>query len=318
MGFTAAKCPQCGADIQLDDSREFGFCNYCGTKVMQEKIVVEHQGSVKVDNTDYVEKFLQNAHRALAKEDWEEVEKYYNLVEQNDPDSMEAVFFSSYGKAMLSLSDSDYFKREQKFTVLINSMSIISDYYETTTENKEEVLRKIGEYITKMECSSYVYTKQAANLTGAIRAASATVGTKAWCKNLINSVREAYRNELREISQNHNDAFLIEMINQKSAAEMQVAANQVKQKEASDALKGGLPALIEFYLSLFGISGEKSKKISSILVKFYKAAAIFFLISAVIFIIFGITDDTSFIFMGICFAVLAIIFFLVTKPKKKK
>ncbi len=318
MGFTAVKCPQCGADIQLDDSREFGFCNYCGTKVMQEKIVVEHQGSVKVDNTDYVEKFLQNAHRALLKEDWEEVEKYYNLVEQNDPDSMEAVFFSSYGKAMLSLSDSDYFKREQKFSVLIKSMSIISDYYETTTENKEEVIRKIGEYITKMECSSYVYNRQAANITGAIRAASAAVGTKAWCENLINSVREAFRNELREISNNHNDAFLTEMINRKSVTEMQAAANQVKQKEASDALKGGTAAQTEFVLSQFGISGEKSKKISSVLVKIYKAAAIFSLIFAVIFIILGITAETSFIFEGVFFVVCAIIGFLAAKPKKKK
>ena len=61
MGLVAMKCPGCGANIELDDSREFGFCNYCGTKVMQDKIVVEHSGSVKVDNTEYVEKYLQNA-----------------------------------------------------------------------------------------------------------------------------------------------------------------------------------------------------------------------------------------------------------------
>ncbi len=28
------KCPDCGADIQLDNDREFGFCMYCGTKVL--------------------------------------------------------------------------------------------------------------------------------------------------------------------------------------------------------------------------------------------------------------------------------------------
>lgn len=28
------KCPNCGADIALDDTREFGFCSYCGTKVL--------------------------------------------------------------------------------------------------------------------------------------------------------------------------------------------------------------------------------------------------------------------------------------------
>ena len=41
MGMVALKCPACGADIQLDDSREFGFCNYCGTKVIVTPGMVE-------------------------------------------------------------------------------------------------------------------------------------------------------------------------------------------------------------------------------------------------------------------------------------
>lgn len=49
MGFVAMKCPSCGANFELDETREFGFCNYCGTKVMQEKTVIEHRGSVKID-----------------------------------------------------------------------------------------------------------------------------------------------------------------------------------------------------------------------------------------------------------------------------
>lgn len=212
MGFTAAKCPQCGADIQLDDSREFGFCNYCGTKVMQEKIVVEHQGSVKVDNTDYVKKFLQNAQRALAKEDWEEVEKYYNLVEQNVPNNMEAVFFSSYGKAMLSLTDSDYFKREQKFGVLNRSMSVISDYYELTTENKEEVLRKISNYIKKMYTVTFVYQRQSIDVAGALRAVAGVTGSKQWCINLLNSTKMAFLTELQQIAEKHDEEFLKELM----------------------------------------------------------------------------------------------------------
>jgi len=33
MAIRALKCPSCGADITLDDSREFGFCSYCGTQI---------------------------------------------------------------------------------------------------------------------------------------------------------------------------------------------------------------------------------------------------------------------------------------------
>ncbi|MBR1888762.1 MAG: hypothetical protein IJ810_02245 [Candidatus Methanomethylophilus sp.] len=31
------KCPHCHGDVQLDESREFGFCMQCGTKIINEK-----------------------------------------------------------------------------------------------------------------------------------------------------------------------------------------------------------------------------------------------------------------------------------------
>ncbi|MBR6941250.1 MAG: TFIIB-type zinc ribbon-containing protein [Clostridia bacterium] len=158
MGLVAMKCPGCGANIELDDSREFGFCNYCGTKVMQDKIVVEHSGSVKVDNTEYVEKYLQNARRAKQKEDWEETEKYYNLVEQNDPSNIEAIFYSSYGKAKQSLIVSDIYKRQAAFNVLTKCVSIIDDNYSIENEEKDKlIIEQIGNDIIGMAGSQYVY-----------------------------------------------------------------------------------------------------------------------------------------------------------------
>ncbi len=34
MALISLKCPNCAGDIELDDTREFGFCMYCGSKVM--------------------------------------------------------------------------------------------------------------------------------------------------------------------------------------------------------------------------------------------------------------------------------------------
>ena len=91
----------CGGTELIKQDGAF-VCQNCGMKYSVEEAkkmmiegTVDVQGTVKVDNTAFVERYLQNAHRALMKEDWEEVEKYYNLVEQNAPDNMEAVFFSS-------------------------------------------------------------------------------------------------------------------------------------------------------------------------------------------------------------------------------
>lgn len=32
--FITIKCPECGADLQIEDGREYAFCTYCGAKVM--------------------------------------------------------------------------------------------------------------------------------------------------------------------------------------------------------------------------------------------------------------------------------------------
>ncbi len=217
MGMVTMNCPGCGSPVELDDSREFGFCTYCGAKVMVDRMIVEHKGSVKIDNSEFVQKNLQNARRALSKEDWEEVEKYYNIVEQNAPHNMEAVFFSAYGKALLSLTDTDYFKREQKFKVLNNSISVLNDYFEETDENKEEVLKRIAEYVDKLQETEFVYNRQNLNLGGALNSISNAVGTKGWCELLIRSTKTAFMNELKQILEKHNEYYIKEMIKKDEA-----------------------------------------------------------------------------------------------------
>ena len=43
MALKALKCPNCEANIQVDDDREYGFCSYCGAQVqIKEKVVAVH------------------------------------------------------------------------------------------------------------------------------------------------------------------------------------------------------------------------------------------------------------------------------------
>ena len=95
----AIKCEMCSSNdfLKIDG---FFVCQHCGTKYTAEeakKLMIE--GTVKIDNTEFVQKYLANARRAKQKEDWEEVEKYYNMVEQYDPTNIEAIFYSAYAKA---------------------------------------------------------------------------------------------------------------------------------------------------------------------------------------------------------------------------
>lgn len=90
MGFTAVKCPSCGANIELDDSREFGFCNYCGAKIVQDKIIVEHRGTVKIEGTATADTLLERAKIMVHDGDFENADTYFDRVLDIEPHSAEA------------------------------------------------------------------------------------------------------------------------------------------------------------------------------------------------------------------------------------
>lgn len=37
MNLVHLRCPDCGAELEVDNSREFCFCQYCGTKIILEE-----------------------------------------------------------------------------------------------------------------------------------------------------------------------------------------------------------------------------------------------------------------------------------------
>ena len=198
----------CGS-TELVKQEGFFVCQTCGCKYSIEEAkkmmiegTVDVQGTVKVDNSSLVEKYLQNARRAYEKEDWEEVEKYYNMVEQNSQNNIEAVFFSAYGKAVLALTDQEYYKREQKFNVLKKAISVINDYYELTTEDKETVLTKISEAIKTMFAVVYVYNPQA----------GVGVGGRSWQNKLLLFIKDAFITELNQILAKHDEQYIRDLI----------------------------------------------------------------------------------------------------------
>lgn len=91
MGFIALKCPSCGAEISLDDSREFGFCQYCGTKVVQDKQVIEHRGSVKIDRDQEIANLLIRARTLVNQNRVLDAGDYYRRVLERDALNAEAL-----------------------------------------------------------------------------------------------------------------------------------------------------------------------------------------------------------------------------------
>lgn len=101
MSLVNVKCPNCGASIQLDDSRAEGFCSYCGSKVkLEEAKKLTIQGTVKVDSSDELANLYQIARRAKDSDNSENAAKYYEMILIKDPNSWEANFYTVYFKAM--------------------------------------------------------------------------------------------------------------------------------------------------------------------------------------------------------------------------
>ena len=81
MPLVPVKCTSCGGGIQLDDSKDSGFCIYCGSKVVFRDAVqkMELSGSVSVKGIADLEKLLQNGetYRKLG-----DIKKSYEILKE--------------------------------------------------------------------------------------------------------------------------------------------------------------------------------------------------------------------------------------------
>ena len=155
----AIKCEMCNS-IDVVKDGDYFVCQSCGTKYTVEaakKLMLE--GTVKIDNSEFVQKYLANARRARQKEDWKETEKYYNMVEQNDPTNIEAIFYSSFAQVKLALLEKDSLeKRISVFDILEKGVSVIDDNYDNTNEEHQKILFEIMDDIKGLKNGTIVPT----------------------------------------------------------------------------------------------------------------------------------------------------------------
>jgi len=89
MTFTAGRCPSCGGDVQLDDSKEHGYCLHCGNRINVQdavtKLKVEFPDSLKVDGITEKEKLKDAAKILFDAGKLEEAEDLWDRVVRIDP-----------------------------------------------------------------------------------------------------------------------------------------------------------------------------------------------------------------------------------------
>lgn len=90
MGFVKLSCPNCGVAIELSDDREYGFCTYCGTKVVQDKVIVEHRGKVSISGVADVQALLDRAILFLEDKQFDKALDYCERALDIDPKNPDA------------------------------------------------------------------------------------------------------------------------------------------------------------------------------------------------------------------------------------
>lgn len=94
MGLIAAKCTQCGANIKVDDTKESGICEFCGTEFITEKVINHYEISadniiVNGDNINLsqydIESALKAVDKFMAGELYSDAEELLNQIIQNCP-----------------------------------------------------------------------------------------------------------------------------------------------------------------------------------------------------------------------------------------
>ena len=100
MGFVAAKCTQCGANIEVDDTKEAGICKYCGTAFVTEKAINNYviNNNYNIQNANIVmpSKNIDNLKKLGFEEykngKYETADDYFRQVLEMDGDDQEAKF----------------------------------------------------------------------------------------------------------------------------------------------------------------------------------------------------------------------------------
>lgn len=137
MGLIAAKCTQCGANIEVDETKEAGICKYCGTafitekainnyKINAEKVIV-NSDNVNISSYD-IESALVAVEKLIKGELYDDAKKMIKEIIENCPYD----YRGWWQMALLKYNQNgrwfDDNKNYQKALALADNPDIIKDF----------------------------------------------------------------------------------------------------------------------------------------------------------------------------------------------
>ena len=163
MGFVSLTCPKCGAPVELDESREYGFCQFCGTKITQEKVVVEHRGSVAVNHAEEISNCLRRAEDLYQRGSTLEAEFYYDRVLSMDPENplaksrMEALYrIIRDPNVTVELEIGRFFNKNTALTIRIDK----KDCGQVSCNNERAFTSPVGQHMVYIGIAGVLFSSK--------------------------------------------------------------------------------------------------------------------------------------------------------------
>ena len=161
MSLKPAICTQCGGQIEVDDSKEAGICQFCGTAFITEKVIHQYVtqnnfagATINIQGGIEDENLYMLARRAVEQNNVADILKYYGQLVERNPNDWEAVFYSSF------------FKGDDAFVLpnLELALNLLFDSVVITKENYDNIGPKVWKmlslYLEKHGGDHYPYSNR--------------------------------------------------------------------------------------------------------------------------------------------------------------
>ena len=163
----AAKCTQCGANITVDDTKEAGICEFCGTAFITEKVINNYNitNNFNIDNanitvtTTNIEGRLSAAEKLVNNGFLEDAQTLlYQLINEFPEDYRPCFFFAknAYEYRNVSLDDNEYFLKARALADMAG-LKIINEYYSKFKSSVYDTNPTIVNFCEKADLSKLYY-----------------------------------------------------------------------------------------------------------------------------------------------------------------
>ena len=163
MGLVAAKCTQCGANIEVDNTKEAGICHSCGTAFITQKAINNYNTHITQHVTKNIygkeraeaEDLLANGETFIRLKDWAKATKVFMQAAEEYPNNYKAwlALVRSETQDFTDLNDARHVGHLEKAFALGN-------YDKYTEETKAVKLLHAKNAFDEVEINVYIRRKK--------------------------------------------------------------------------------------------------------------------------------------------------------------